>query len=1372
MLGRILTRIKNKRGSIAVPLILSAIGLPIVLFSGYFALQFKSKQVETDEFIIFKESIHSVLKFTLFGVERKWCFSDRWSFNTKCDSLNDDKSTERILFGETELASLRKFKQDNPDAVCGTCTEENCKKCLNLPSNLSNIKLKKFSETFTSEKLKDNKQFALSRYFATYASDSSSQIKINSLTLTVSRSTEGHQVRGNEKYVKIEAVASFTERGEAKTYKVDWTLSLFPRELNMFSLILAKDMYFYKTTAASEAPADQNADKCIPSESESTSFASITQAQKSSHKGFVFQSPVFVNGNLHFKTPSDSSSDKFTPVYFMDRLYLGKGELLYDSNTPFTPKKAGKLMNHENLNIGSLKGVLLEDSDKGLEVFSGQEACESRDDALAECLEAAADGKINYVVDKSEIEIETSLGKINAGTERNCAIKDGALYCWGRNNVGQLGDGTEDDRSVPTPVLTMGSGVTEVSTRYSHTCAIKDEALYCWGWNISGQLGGGTITSYLVSNPNPNPVLTMDSDVTQVSAGGAHTCAIKDGELYCWGSTRQGQLGHDDGTTGDKPTPTQVKNMTSGVTQVSAGGAHTCAIQSGKLFCWGSNGSGRLGHDDGTTDDKPTPTQVKNMTSGVTQVSAGGAHTCAIKNGELWCWGRNKYGQLGDGTTDDKPTPTQVKNMTSGVTQVSVGYHHICAIKSGGLWCWGRSDYGQLGDGTGTTRLVPTSIMDSDVTQVSAGNWHTCAIKSGALYCWGANQYGQLGDGNTTNHSVPTLTSVLNESETRTVYAFGTGHSHNCFKIISTEDSDSPDSDLSSIEELYCWGKNNFGQVGDGTRVQKNTITLIEGMSDVKQISAGYEHTCAIKDGALYCWGRSGYGALGDGTTTNKLTPTLVPTMTSGVTQVSARFYHTCAIKDGELYCWGRNKYGQLGDVTTTDKLTPTPVTDMTSGVTQVSAGTEHNCAIKSGALYCWGANWNGALGDGTTTNKLTPTPVKDMTSGVTQVSAGAWHTCAIKDGALFCWGSNYLAQLGDGTTTNKLTPTPVKDMTSGVKQISAGYEHTCAIKDGALYCWGSNGSGRLGDGTTTNKLTPTPVKDMTSGVTQVSAGAWHTCTVAEDEALYCWGTNHVGQLAQEPSKLALSKVPMLIEGEVCLGDPEKYVSSLDWFYDLSPFTRTSWDFIVTVPPTTPQDRTLILNGTSSDPAGAGFDFYVRALFGNCIVESSATFVTGFFACDKFTIEQRTTPLRIIGTVVTSQLEVHPSALKHGVVWSSIWHPQALYELRKHLILSKDEEDRYEQVKDEATGTTRTKIIRKRSCDNDKNYLANPIHPDNRKESMNCNPVVLRDLADPFSWTTVDPDCAIADDTKQDANCKFYDRKYLSRPISETGIVE
>ena len=157
-------------------------------------------------------------------------------------------------------------------------------------------------------------------------------------------------------------------------------------------------------------------------------------------------------------------------------------------------------------------------------------------------------------------------------------------------------------------------------------------------------------------------------------------------------------------------TPTQVPGLTSGVTavSVSASGSHTCAIHNGALKCWGYNSYGRLG--DGTTEQRTTPTQT-DLTSGVTAVSAGGSHTCAIHNGALKCWGRNLNTQLGViPFTIQRTTPTQVTDLTSGVTAVSAGNNHTCAIHNGALKCWGDNYYGQLGDGTTEQRTTPTQV--------------------------------------------------------------------------------------------------------------------------------------------------------------------------------------------------------------------------------------------------------------------------------------------------------------------------------------------------------------------------------------------------------------------------------------------------------------------------------------------------------------------------------------------------------------------------------------------------------------------------------------------------------------------------------------
>ncbi len=187
-----------------------------------------------------------------------------------------------------------------------------------------------------------------------------------------------------------------------------------------------------------------------------------------------------------------------------------------------------------------------------------------------------------------------------------------------------------------------------------------------------------------------------------------------------------------------------------GVLQVSAGGEHTCAVKEDRsLWCWGKNDNSQVG--DGTTERRTYPVKVMN---GVLQVSAGGEHTCAVKEDRsLWCWGKNDYGQLGDKTNTARKSPV---NIISGVSQVSAGRHHTCAVKDGALWCWGRNDYGQLGDRTWEHKNFSVKIIDG-VSAVFTGGDHTCILRGGGtLWCFGRNDYGQLGDGTYENRNFTT----------------------------------------------------------------------------------------------------------------------------------------------------------------------------------------------------------------------------------------------------------------------------------------------------------------------------------------------------------------------------------------------------------------------------------------------------------------------------------------------------------------------------------------------------------------------------------------------------------------------------------------
>jgi alpha-tubulin suppressor-like RCC1 family protein len=316
---------------------------------------------------------------------------------------------------------------------------------------------------------------------------------------------------------------------------------------------------------------------------------------------------------------------------------------------------------------------------------------------------------------------------------------------------------------------------------------------------------------------------------------------------------------------------------------------------------------------------------------------------------------------------------------------------------------------------------------------------------------------------------------------------------------------------LTSRGQLYCWGDNRFGQLGDGATEDRALPTLVAGRLRFRQVSAGSYHTCAsTKGNRAYCWGSNSSGQLGDGTTIEKRVTPVPVTGGRGFRQVSALGDRTCALTTSKkIYCWGRGILGNGSD----PSLRRTP--QLVSGTyRQVAVGLDHTCAVSTTyKVWCWGYNRFGQLGNGSGSTSIAITPVAVAgTLQFLQVSTGAFHTCAVTTtDKAYCWGYGRTGEIGDGQADLRFTPRAVLGGLSFAR-VTAGSAHTCGETTGnRAYCWGWNGDGQLGDGTFNVSLTP---KAVSGGLAfaQVDAGAWHTCGVA-GSVIWCWGMNHDGQL-------------------------------------------------------------------------------------------------------------------------------------------------------------------------------------------------------------------------------------------------------------------
>jgi alpha-tubulin suppressor-like RCC1 family protein len=868
----------------------------------------------------------------------------------------------------------------------------------------------------------------------------------------------------------------------------------------------------------------------------------------------------------------------------------------------------------------------------------------------------------------------TGYTALAAGGAHTCGLtSSGAVKCWGENSDGQLGDGTKNMSLLPVDVLGL-TGVVKIAAGSGHTCALTGSgSAYCWGDNWRGQLGNGTTNSSSV----PVLVSGLDFGVTAIDAGTYDTCAIQYNRMKCWGQNPSGQLGTGDITW--TTTPVDVTVLNQDVSEIAVGYNHACASISatGGIKCWGDQLYGQLGNNVMSFSASLSAVDVIGLTSGSASLQSNDNTTCAILNGAAKCWGKNTNGQLGNGSTGDSAVPVTVFGLTSGISAVSTGGFHTCALStSDSVQCWGLNSSGQLGNSTTQSTLIPVSVLGlpGGISKIAAGGQHTCAlIQDGSIWCWGENWSGQLGIGSRSysNHPVqvsgsgtPPLVTAITALDTNPTSAASVRYSVTFSKPVSGVDSSdfsltssglsgasvtgitgsgaaytvwvSPGSgsgtlrlDLNDNDTILDSSGTPLGGAGIGngsftagdvytilsitpvvvtaiSRADRSptlaayvrfTVTFSKAVTGVDltdfsigstglagpyllgvagsgstytvtvstgrdsgllrldlldndsildsfarplggvgagngnfmgetytidrrytRLAAGIWHACVVWDGAIKCWGWNGGGQLGNGTRVDATSPVNVSGLTSGYVAVTAGQDQSCALSlAGHVKCWGVNYFGQLGNGANADTSLPVDVYGLPAGISAISTGWAHTCALTtSGGVKCWGYNGHSQLGNGTTTNSNVPIDVTGLTGGVVAIAAGAGHTCALTEiGAVKCWGYNYDGELGNGTFNESSVPVDVSGLASGAVAVSAGRSHSCALlSSGTIKCWGNNQHGELGNGSLGSSNIPTVVNGLPSAITSsLSAGNDHTCGLNNTGYAMCWGDNEYGQL-------------------------------------------------------------------------------------------------------------------------------------------------------------------------------------------------------------------------------------------------------------------
>ena len=503
---------------------------------------------------------------------------------------------------------------------------------------------------------------------------------------------------------------------------------------------------------------------------------------------------------------------------------------------------------------------------------------------------------MDYLENKEIINNDVKIKTFYPGGSVSAALTvNGDLYCWGKNDCGQVGNGVTVYQYTPVKVL---ENVKDFYSNYNAISAAitTNGDLYCWGYNWHGQVGNGSTVS------QHTPVKVLENVKEFYSDSFTSSAVTTNGDLYCWGDNTGGAVGN--GSTEHQYTPVKVlENVKEFYSDDSTSAAVTT---NGDLYCWGENTNGVVGN--GSTDDQYTP--VKVLENVKEFYGSRSTPSVVTTNGDLYCWGNNYYGAVGNGSTDAHQY-TPVKVLENVKEFYSAGFTSSAITTNGDLYCWGENSCGQVGNGSTDDQYTPVKVLEN----VKKFYFHydnsvrtsTAITTNGDLYCWGVNYDGQVGNGSTAYQHTPV--KVL--ENVKDFYGDG-----------------STSSAATTNGDLYCWGNNYDGQVGNGsTDAQYTPVKVLE---NVKEFYVnGFTSSAVTTNGDLYCWGDNGHGQVGNGSIDDQYTPNKILENVKEfyIVNVNDCWNSAAVTTNGDLYCWGDNYYGEVGNGSTENQLTPYKVT-------------------------------------------------------------------------------------------------------------------------------------------------------------------------------------------------------------------------------------------------------------------------------------------------------------------------------------------------------------------------------------------------------------------------------------------------------------